>query len=273
MSARVYVGTSGYSYNDWIGSFYPPGTDKSDFLDFYASRFSMVELNFTYYRQPEPRILSNMLAATGEDFLFSIKAHRSMTHEIDTGALDPVSVYLRGIEPLAASGRLAAVLLQFPYSFHYTVDNRRYLAELCNKIQHLPLAVEFRNASWQQEKVYCELSSRGIAAVVVDCPPLASLPAPDPVTTTDFGYIRFHGRNSENWWSGTNESRYDYLYSEGELEGWLDKIAAMAGNTGVLHIAFNNHWRGQAVRNALQLKAMLREKSGLEVAGGNDSTA
>jgi len=266
MGAKIYIGTSGYSYNDWIDAFYPPDTGKSDFLEFYASRFSMVELNFTYYRQPEPRILSNMIATTDPGFLFSIKAHRSLTHEIEGG--EAVTTYIRGVEPLAESGRLAAVLLQFPYSFHYTVENRRYLGKLCGSLHALPLAVEFRNNEWQRQSVYDELADRSIAFTVVDCPQLEKLPAPDAVTTANLGYIRFHGRNKENWWTGTNASRYDFLYSEDELDKWLDKIAHMARSTAILLIAFNNHWRGQAPRNAEQLGGLLKTRPGLEVIMG-----
>ncbi len=265
--AKIYIGTSGYSYNDWIGPFYPPGTERTNFLDFYSSKFSMVELNFTYYRQPEPRILTNMLASTNSDFLFAIKAHRSLTHEADDG--EAAATYLRGVEPLAESGRLAAVLLQFPYSFHYTVENRKYLGKLCERLESLPLATEFRNIEWQRRSVYDELAERGIAVTVVDCPPLDKLPAPEPVTTASLGYIRFHGRNVENWWTGSSASRYDYLYSVDELDGWLGKIVDMAGNTAILLIAFNNHWRGQAARNAIQLGGLLKNKTGLEVITGS----
>ena len=265
MGAKVYFGTSGYLYDDWIGPFYPLGTDKAAFFDYYASRFSMVELNFTYYRQPEIRTLSTMLAATNNEFLFSIKVHKSLTHEVNADWKKSALTYLRGVSPLAKSERLAGVLLQFPYSFHYTVDNRGYLGQLCGELKELPLVIEFRNSSWQRKSVYDELRNREIATTVVDCPPLDNLPKPDPVTTSNIGYIRFHGRNSANWWSGTNASRYDYLYSDDEFDEWLDKIADMSGNTAILLIAFNNHWRGQAVRNAEQLGGLLREKTDLEV--------
>jgi len=269
MSAKVYLGTSGYSYDDWVGPFYPHGTAKSAFLEYYATRFSMVELNFTYYRQPEAKTLIPMLEKTNDDFLFSIKAHKSLTHTVDSDWKKSAHEYMRGMSPLAESERLAGVLLQFPYSFHYTPDNRRYLGQLCDELHELPLVVEFRNSGWQRESVYGEMKNRKIAATVVDCPPLENLPKPDPVITSNLGYIRFHGRNSENWWSGTNASRYDYLYSGDDLDTWLDKIADMSGNTAILLIAFNNHWRGQAVRNAEQLGGLLRKKTDLEVVLSN----
>ncbi len=269
MGAKIYLGTSGYSYDDWVGPFYPPGTDKTAFLEYYSSRFSMVELNFTYYRQPEARTLSMMLAKTKDEFLFSIKAHKSLTHEVDSDWKKAAHTYLRGVNPFAESERLAGVLLQFPYSFHYTRENRWYLGQLCDELKKLPLVIEFRNSSWQRKSVYDEMKEREIATTVVDCPPLEKLPIPDPVTTSNLGYIRFHGRNSANWWAGTNASRYDYLYSDDDLDGWLDKIAEMSGNTAILLIAFNNHWRGQAVRNAEQLGGLLRQKTDLDVVIGS----
>jgi uncharacterized protein YecE (DUF72 family) len=268
MGAKVYLGTSGYSYDDWVGPFYPQGTGKAAFLEYYASRFSMVELNFTYYRQPDSRALQSMLAATREDFLFSIKVHKSLTHEVEADWKKAAYTYLRGVNPLVESERLAGVLLQFPFSFHYAEDNRRYLGQLCDELKELPLVIEFRNSAWQRKSVYDELKNREIATTVVDCPPLEKLPKPDAVTTSDIGYIRFHGRNSANWWDGTNASRYDYLYSDAEFDKWLDKIADMSGNTAILLIAFNNHWRGQAVRNAEQLGGLLREKTELEIVYG-----
>lgn len=268
MPATVYLGTSGYSYDDWVGPFYPAGTARNAFLQFYASHFSMVELNFSYYKQPEARTLAPMLETTPDGFLFSIKAHKSLTHEMASDWKKEVYTYRRGIRPLAESGRLAGVLLQFPYSFHYTADNRRYLGQLCDELTELPLVIEFRSAEWQQQRVYDEMRNRGIATTAVDCPPLRNLPQPVPVTTSKLGYIRFHGRNRENWWSGTNASRYDYLYSDDEMDQWLDKIAEMSGNTAILLIAFNNHWRGQAVRNAKQLGGMLRAKTDLDVVFG-----
>jgi uncharacterized protein YecE (DUF72 family) len=265
MPAKVYLGTSGYSYDDWVGPFYPLETSKKDFLRYYASRFSMVEINYTYYRQPAPGTLSSMLAATQESFLFSIKAHKSLTHEVDADWKTAAATYRHGVAPLLESERLAGVLFQFPYSFHYTADNRRYLGRLCDEFRDFPLAVEFRNSSWQRTSVYEGLESRNIATVVVDCPPLEKLPKPAPIATAGTAYIRFHGRNTENWWSGTNASRYDYLYSDDDLDEWLEKIAEMAGKSDILLIAFNNHWRGQAVRNAEQLGGLLREKTNLEV--------
>ena len=265
MAATIYVGTSGYSYSDWVGPFYPDGTRQRDFLELYAETFKIVELNFSYYRQPEPPMLDRMIEVSPEGFLFTIKAHKSMTHEITAGWKKDAEVYRSGIAPLAAAYKLGAVLLQFPYSFHYTADNRRYLDAMCRELVELPLVIEFRNREWQHDRVYEGLRERGAGLVVADYPRLENLPVADPVLTSDLGYIRFHGRNKENWWTGTNASRYDYLYSDDELDEWLDKIDQMSRNTRILILVFNNHWRGQAVQNARRITTLLQDRGSVVV--------
>jgi uncharacterized protein YecE (DUF72 family) len=199
MAPRVLVGTSGYSYDDWVGRFYPEGTARKDFLPLYAAEFPVVELNFSYYQQPSPRTLDRMLAATPPGFRFALKAHRSMTHEIGESWEKDIELFRTGIQPLVEAGRLAAVLLQFPYSFAYTAEARSRLSTLCGKLDGLPLAVEFRKSEWLREQVFEGLRERGVSLVSVDEPALPKLPPPTTETTGHFGYVRFHGRNKEAW--------------------------------------------------------------------------
>ena len=263
--AEVLIGTSGYSYTDWVGPFYPEGTAKAAFLKYYAAHFSFVELNFSYYRQPDPGMLTRMLGETPANFRFAIKAHQSLTHKVELDWKKDAAEYRNGIYPLMDSGRLSAVLLQFPYSFHYEADNRLYLAELCDELRDLPLVLEFRGAEWQTDRVYDELRKRAIGVAAADYPNLKNLPKPDPVTTSQIGYVRFHGRNRENWWGGTNASRYDYLYNSDELDQWLEKITRMSQNSGILVLVFNNHWRGKAIQNATELKEKIQAATDLIV--------
>ncbi len=253
----ILIATSGYSYEDWRGAFYPEGLPKEEFLRYYALFFPFVELNFSYYAMPSARNLAAMAGRTPEGFLFSIKAHKSMTHEVGPGWREDAAAFARAAGALADAGRLAAVLVQLPYSFHYEPDNRRYLSELIKALAPLPLAVEFRNAEWGGERVLEELDKRGAAIVAVDRPELPGLPAPSEAVTGGLGYLRFHGRNEENWWSGDNVSRYDYLYSAEELEACAPRVRRMAGKAKTLLVAFNNHAKGKAVRNAGELKAIL----------------
>lgn len=256
-SSRLLIGTSGYSYEDWVGPFYPPGTPKRDFLGLYASEFPFVELNFSYYSQPTPGTLARMVRSTPEGFLFSIKAHKSLTHQINNDLPAAVTRFKNGIEPLVEARRLAAVLLQFPYGFHYTREARIHLQRLCDALAGLPLAVEFRNDEWQRESVYKGLSRWDAACVNVDEPALPHLPPPTEQVTSSLGYVRFHGRNRENWWKGDNVSRYDYLYNGQELAAWLPMLERMLARVQLLMVAFNNHSRGQAIQNARELHALL----------------
>lgn len=255
---NILIGTSGYSYSDWVGPFYPSGTKQADFLEYYAKEFPIAELNFTYYRMPEASITKRMAVVTPDNFLFSVKAHKSLTHEIAPEALKTeMAAFINGIEPLEAAGKLGTVLLQFPYGFQYTDKNRRYLDSLCVDFGRIPLAVEFRNSKWQRESVYRGLRERGITIVDVDEPSLPGLAAPLDLVTSSMGYVRFHGRNKENWWKGDNVSRYDYLYNDKELLEWAPRILKMMEVAKVVLIVFNNHSKGQAVQNARRIREIL----------------
>jgi uncharacterized protein YecE (DUF72 family) len=258
VSSRVLVGTSGYSYDDWVGPVYPVGTARQDFLALYAREFPVVELNFSYYQQPNPRMLERMAAVTPPGFTFALKAHRSMTHEIGETWEKDIDQFRAGLQPLADAGRLAAVLLQFPYSFSYTPDSRSRLAVLCGRLEGLPLAVEFRKSEWLKDQVFEGLRERGVSLVSVDEPDLPKLLPPTTETTGRFGYVRFHGRNKEAWWTGDNASRYDYLYTSGELEEWVQRIRLIMERVPLLLLFFNNHWRGNAAQNAREMRRLLQ---------------
>lgn len=256
---KVLIATSGYSYPDWKEVFYPPEIKAQDYLAYYARKFPFTELNFSYYRQPDPRQSEGFLTRTPQEFLFTVKAHRSLTHLRPPEWKQEAATFIDGIRPLTESGRLGAVILQFPYSFGYTRENRLYLARLCEALAGLPLAVEFRKKEWQLPSVWKGLEDRRAAVIITDNPPLPGLPAPEPVVTADWGYIRFHGRNEESWWGGNNITRYDYRYSEEELTDWARTIDDLSRQVKRLFVAFNNHRKGQAVENALLLKTMLEE--------------
>ncbi len=256
---KVCVGTSGYSYADWVGPFYPRGMQSADYLAFYSKEFDFVELNFSYYRQPDAYILQKMCKKTPSGFLFTIKAHKSITHEAGDDLDKNVDIYKKGITPLAEAQKLGVVLLQFPYSFHYNPQNRKHLDSVCIGLRDFPLTVEFRNKAWHNERVFTALQERGIGYVNPDMPDLPGLLPVSQVVTANTAYIRFHGRNKKMWWKGDNISRYDYLYSDEELEEWLDRVKKMLEKTKILFIAFNNHSRGQAVSNARAMKRLLQQ--------------
>lgn len=255
--ARLLVGTSGYSYPDWVGPVYPEGTRPGEYLPLYAKRFGFVELNFCFYRQPEAAVLEKLRSRAPAGFQFSAKAHRSLTHEPLADVREAALVFREGIGPLRESGQLSAVLLQFPFKFHYTDESRRHLDRVCRALEGLPLAVEFRNRDWQRERVVTELARRGVSLVSVDLPSLPELPQPAVAPTASMAYIRFHGRSAATWWNGDSASRYDYRYSTTELEEWARRALEALQTLSVMIVAFNNHYRGQAVDNAAEFRDLL----------------
>jgi len=256
--AEVRIGTSGYDYLDWRGTFYPAHVGRDEFLSYYSGHFSTLELNFSYYRMPEKKQLAAILRRSEGRVDFSIKAHESLTHRIDAHSWrDAVKQYRGALDPLQEDEKLAAVLLQFPFSFHYTPENRRYLNALLEEMRELPLAVEFRNTEWVSKRVITALQERRVAFCSVDTPRLRGLPPPVDIVTSDLAYIRFHGRNEKNWWGSDAAARFDYLYNDEELSAWIDRIMVMMNGARQVRVYFNNHRRGQAPANAQMLTSLL----------------
>ena len=258
--AEILIGTCGYSYNEWVGPVYPQGTAQKDFLACYAELFPTVELNFSYYKMPEAKNLAKMLIDGGRRLSFAIKAHKTLTHEIDPAQWErEAGTYINAIEPLLNEKRLEAVLFQFPYSFQYTIDNRTYLDKLLKFFSGVPVAVEFRKADWYTGKVIDSMKKRNVPLVSLDMPELAKLPPAMDVATASVAYIRLHGRNKEAWWGNDDHARYDYLYTDSEVEAWADRIKRVAGQAQRILVFFNNHPFGKAVRNAQTLEKMLKK--------------
>jgi len=257
---EISIGTSGYSYNEWVGCVYPEGTKQKDFLSYYSGLFPTVELNFSYYTMPKAENLSKMLVEGGENLTFAIKAHKTLTHEINpTQWQNEAKTYLTAVEPLIAAKRLEAVLFQFPYSFKYENDNRIYLDKLLKYFNDVPVAVEFRKADWYSTKVIDAMKNREIPLVSLDMPELPKLPPTMDVVTAPVAYIRLHGRNSEAWWGKDDHSRYDYLYTNGEMDAWAERIKRIREQARRVLVYFNNHPFGKAVRNAQTLEKILNK--------------
>ncbi|MDR0474938.1 MAG: DUF72 domain-containing protein, partial [Treponema sp.] len=258
--AEILLGTSGYSYHEWVGPVYPEGTKPDGYLACYAGLFPTVELNFTYYTMPKAGNLAKMLIDGGPNLRFSIKAHKTLTHEINTAQWEKeAKTYLSEIEPMLKDGRLDAVLFQFPYSFAYTDNNRRYLDKLLKFFKEIPSAVEFRKADWYSGKVIAGMKNRNVPLVSLDMPELPKLPPQMDVVTAPLAYIRLHGRNKEAWWGSDDHGRYDYLYTDKEVEAWAVRIERITEQAQRILVYFNNHPFGKAVRNAQTLEKMLKK--------------
>lgn len=258
MAETVLVGTSGYSYDDWRGVFYPHDLAGGDMLAYYAREFSFTEVNATFYRIPGPRMFERLATATPAEFVFTVKAHGSLTHERGEAVKGSALKFRVALQPLRDAEKLGAVLFQFPYSFRNNGENRAYLARLRDAFAGVPAAVEFRHASWVEGAIWEFLRALDLAYVCVDEPRLRGLVGPVAVRTAGFGYVRFHGRNAAKWWHHAEAwERYDYLYSKEELVEWAPQLKSLADGADRVFVAFNNHPRGQAVQNARLLREIL----------------
>ncbi|HOW51471.1 MAG TPA: DUF72 domain-containing protein [bacterium] len=254
---EILIGTSGFDYPEWKGVFYPEDLARPSFLIYYKEHFRALELNFSYYRMPTAAQLSRLVERSGGKLLFSIKGHASLTHEVTSGWKAAAAEFRTALAPLVQEKLLAAVLLQFPTSFHYNDANRRYLNDLTETFAGLPLTVEFRGADWMSRRVFDALAKRKIALCSTDMPTLKGLPPSLDIVTGDISYVRFHGRNEAHWWGSGVSERFDYLYTEQELAGWVPRLRTMADSASRLFVFFNNHVRGKAVINARMLADLL----------------
>lgn len=253
----IYLGTSGFSYNDWVGPFYPSGMPKKEWLFYYAREFNACEINATYYTLPKPAVMESMARKTGPGFLFAVKANRQMTHERENNE-EVFKVFREMLTPLIDLGKMGCVLAQFPNSFRFNDQNRDYVETFREWLGDLPVVIEFRNAGWLREDVFGWLRSHGLGYCCVDEPPLPNLIPPIAEATSKIAYVRFHGRNKEKWWQHEHAyQRYDYSYSPEELEEWLPKIRYLDQTAERTFVFANNHWRGQAVSTIRQLRMML----------------
>ncbi len=254
----VLVGTSGYSYTEWVdGGFYPQGTRTPEMLALYARSFPVVELNYTWYQMIRAEAISRMIAKAPEEFLFAAKLTRTLTHERERDWKEELERYREGIKPLQK--QLAAILIQLPPDFTWSIANRYYLAYLLDSLHDFPVAVEFRHVSWARDSVFAELEQRQVTLVTVDAPALPRLfPCVDLVTNPALFFVRFHGRNLQGWQSGNMQQKFDYSYSKEELAEWNDthlQNLRTGAEKGI--VFFNNHVRGQAPENANLFQALL----------------
>ncbi len=280
----IVIGTSGYSFADWVGPFYPAGTRSGDFLSYSARRFRAVEVNSTYYRIPHPRVLAQMEKKTPPGFRFVVKLNQAMTHE---RSLAPALVreFLAVLEPLKAAGKYDGLLAQFPWAFKRGPASESHLEGLRAALGEEPLFVEFRHDSWAAPEVEPWLRERRLGFCAVDEPALEGLMPPVALLTADDAYVRFHGRNAANWWrrgapaaaapgrtpaaatgvapgrSRGSGDRYDYDYAADELREWVQKVRELAEKARRTYLFFNNCHAGQAARSAKLMQELLRQQN------------
>jgi uncharacterized protein YecE (DUF72 family) len=261
MERTIRVGTSGYTFDDWRGLVYPKSL-KGSALPYYAKLFDCVEINTTFYRVPPPSLFEGMLEHVGDDFVFLVKLPKEMTHE--RAAFERVVIpFASAVRPLIRAGQLGGLLAQFPFSFKPEDASFAHLARLADVLggHGVPINVEFRHAEWIDDSVYEFLEEHDLGFVNVDLPELDGLPRRTDVLTSKVAYYRLHGRNKANWWRDTRNphDRYDYSYSEGELDEWVERAqdATVRARADVAYLLTNNCRLGQSVISALMLAKKL----------------
>jgi uncharacterized protein YecE (DUF72 family) len=262
-AAEIRVGPAGWSYDDWAGIVYPAKRPKGFHEAAYLSEFfDTIEINTSFYQPLRPAFVAQWIerVAANPRFLFTAKLWQKFTHE--TGAtLEDERATREGFNPLARAGKLGAVLLQFPFSFHRTPDNVTYLKKLLNTFGEYPLAVEVRHATWNDKEFFAMLHRSGVGFCNIDQPVIGRSMKPTERSTSRVGYIRLHGRRYDTWFAddpmSPPEERYNYLYKEDELEPWAERIRHVAKHSNSTFVVTNNHFEGKAIVNALQLIHLL----------------
>jgi uncharacterized protein YecE (DUF72 family) len=266
-TGNICIGPAGWSYGDWIGPVYPPGR-KVDELLMIAGYFNCIELNSSFYRTPSQRLVQSWADRTSErhGFVFTVKVLQRFTHERQ-GNFEEAQRFIHTFDPLIERGKLGSFLLQFPWSFQNASESRSLLSTLGLWFKDFPVAVELRHGSWHSPDTISLLSASGLAFCNIDQPVIGlSMPPTEIVTDPRLAYIRLHGRNRKNWarQDAGRDERYDYLYRDDEMEEWKERAERVADKVERLYIITNNHFRGQALVNAFQLKSLIeREKQNI----------
>jgi len=238
---QYYIGTSGWHYDHWRHRFYPEKLTKADWLEFYASHFTTVELNNSFYRLPSEAAFANWYDSSPANFTFAVKVSRFITHIKrlrDTN--EAVEKFVTRAKLLG--GKLGPLLYQLPPNMHRNDEVlESFLSILPRGMKHV---FEFRHQSWLEEKVFEILHNYNIGLCVFDMPGM-SCPL---VATADFAYIRFHG----------STGLYFSCYSDEELADWSKRLASLAANLKAIYIYFNNDAEAFAVRNAITLRGYLQ---------------
>ena len=244
MSLHYYIGTSGWHYDHWRDRFYPEKLIKAKWLEFYASHFTTVELNNSFYRLPSEAAFTTWRDSSPANFTFAVKVSRFITHikrlRNTEEAVDNFVTRARILD-----GKLGPLLYQLPPNMHRNDEVlESFLATLPRGLKHV---VEFRHESWLNDKVFEILRKNCVGLCIFDMP---SFTCP-LVTTADFAYVRFHG----------STGLYSSCYSDEELADWAKKLANLAANLKAVYIYFNNDAEAFAVRNAITLRGYLQNAS------------
>jgi uncharacterized protein YecE (DUF72 family) len=269
MAASPRVGTAGWSYPHWNGLVYPKSYPRGfHALDFQARRFNVVEINSSFYQPLKPEVVRLWMrkVEVNPQFLFTAKLHQRFTHA--RVLEDPeIAEFKEGLGPLLRGRKLGAVLMQFPWAFRFTAENREFLIRLRRAFHEFPLVAEMRHSSWLTEEAVGTFLDYRIGFCNIDQPAYTSAMPPTAYLTSSVGYVRLHGRNPRNSLGGYDRNfsgqtparmrQHDYLYCQAELAEWTKRIERIHRYAESTFVIFNNDAAGQSVVNALQLQSMI----------------
>jgi uncharacterized protein YecE (DUF72 family) len=262
----IRVGVAGWDYPDWRGVVYPQGEKRGfDRLEYISRYVDVVEINSSFYRPVSPRVAASWVSRTAgrSGFLFTAKSHRSWTHDAEADLRESILPTLQGLDPLRQAGKLGALLVQFPHSFHFRDSSRGRIERLIRHAADWPLVFEVRHASWEKDEATDWFAQTGAGWCVVDQPAVGgSTASAAPRVNGPVAYLRLHGRNRTDWFrpDAGRDARYNYLYSDDEMDELAASARAMAEKAEELFVIQNNHFRGQALVNALQMRRLLQNR-------------
>ena len=270
---KLYIGTAGWSYKDWIDSFYQKAQSKSfDWLEFYSKYFNAVEVNASYYTYISPKTVDGWISKVEDknDFLFTVKLHQDFTHKRNFKNAQ-IEAVKSNLNQLKNAERLGGLLIQFPYSFSLTKENANHVKDLVDIFAEYEKFIEVRHKSWMIERFYNFTAKNKSSLCTIDQPNIGEALEFKPIKTGDNLYIRLHGRNEKAWKQSLNNfsknqsyeqqsERYDYLYSPGELLEFERIIKEVLDTVKKVYLILNNHPHGNAVANALELIHILNER-------------
>jgi len=277
-SIKFNIGTAGWSYKDWVPNFYPKNqTGGFDWLQFYSQYFNCVEVNSTYYTYITPKIVDGWLKKVegSNDFIFHIKLHQDFTHNRKYNEQN-IKAVRYNLEQLKKSERLGGLLIQFPYSYSFDENSIQHIQKLRDIFSDIDCFVEVRHSSWNNNRALEFFKENDLTFCTIDQPQIGQVIEFEPIITNDKAYIRFHGRNTEAWKKSLanfgkpqtyeeQSSRYNYLYSPGELVEIEQKIKSIQPKVKEVNVIMNNHPQGDAVANAFELIHLLEEKTKVEM--------
>jgi uncharacterized protein YecE (DUF72 family) len=261
MSSNVRIGTAGWSYPHWNGVVYPV-THGTGFhpLELVSRHLDCVEINSSFYQPLKPELVKLWIKKVERNpqFQFTAKLHKQFTHQRVLADAE-VAAFKEGLWPLLKAGKMGALLLQFPWAYRFTEENRDFFIRLRRAFSEFPLVAEMRHESWLAEEAQGVFLDYKVGFCNIDQPEYTRAMPPTALLTSAVGYVRLHGRNPLNSLGGFEPGaarlrQHDYLYTEDELAEWQERIERVARFSDRTFVVFNNDAAGKSVVNALQLK-------------------